>query len=60
VPVPEVSNGPHLSYAIQWFAFAVIAMVGSTIVFARGGERAPHVPPEVTVPPAGRGRPAAG
>jgi len=28
-PIPEVSNGPHLSYAIQWFSFAVIIVVGS-------------------------------
>jgi surfeit locus 1 family protein len=28
-PMPEVSNGPHLSYAIQWFSFAVIIVVGS-------------------------------
>ena len=28
-PLPEVSDGPHLSYAIQWFSFAVIIVVGS-------------------------------
>jgi surfeit locus 1 family protein len=28
-PIPEVSDGPHLSYAIQWFSFAVIIVVGS-------------------------------
>ena len=33
--VPAMSDGPHLSYAIQWFAFATIALVGSTIVFLR-------------------------
>jgi cytochrome oxidase assembly protein ShyY1 len=25
LPAPEVADGPHLSYAIQWFAFAAIA-----------------------------------
>lgn len=25
---PELSGGPHLSYAVQWFAFAAIALVG--------------------------------
>jgi cytochrome oxidase assembly protein ShyY1 len=25
---PEVSEGPHLAYAIQWYLFAVIAIVG--------------------------------
>lgn len=29
---PELSEGPHLSYAIQWFSFAVIALVGSTVL----------------------------
>jgi len=28
-PAPELSDGPHLSYAIQWFSFAVIILVGS-------------------------------
>jgi surfeit locus 1 family protein len=35
VAVPEPSDGPHLSYALQWFGFAVIALVGSTILYAR-------------------------
>jgi len=34
VPSPELSDGPHLAYAIQWFAFAIIAVVGA-LVFAR-------------------------
>ena len=34
VPSPELNDGPHLSYAIQWFAFAVIAIVGA-LLFAR-------------------------
>ncbi|HEX2250165.1 MAG TPA: SURF1 family cytochrome oxidase biogenesis protein, partial [Gemmatimonadales bacterium] len=24
---PELNDGPHLAYAIQWFAFAAIALV---------------------------------
>lgn len=27
-PLPELDEGPHLSYAIQWFSFTVIALVG--------------------------------
>ncbi len=27
-PLPELTEGPHLSYAIQWFSFTVIALVG--------------------------------
>ncbi len=35
VPLPERGDGPHLSYALQWFAFAVIAVVGSIAVYRR-------------------------
>ena len=48
-PIPEISDGPHLSYAIQWFSFAVIIAVGSLALARkraaeadlqpRGGER---------------------
>ena len=36
--LPEIvlTNGPHLSYAIQWFCFAAIALVGAGIVVRRG------------------------
>lgn len=29
VPPPPLDEGPHMNYAIQWFAFATIAVVGS-------------------------------
>jgi surfeit locus 1 family protein len=29
--VPPLDEGPHLSYAIQWFAFAIVAIVGAGI-----------------------------
>lgn len=32
---PVLGEGPHLSYAVQWFAFAAIALVGGGIVAAR-------------------------
>lgn len=36
VPPPPLDEGPHLSYAIQWFAFAAIAVGGAIIaVFGR-------------------------
>ena len=28
-PPPALDNGPHLSYAIQWFSFAVIILIGT-------------------------------
>lgn len=36
LPLPELHDGPHLGYAIQWFAFALTALVGAAIVLARG------------------------
>jgi surfeit locus 1 family protein len=35
VPVPTLDEGPHLSYAIQWFAFATIAVVGGAVLLLR-------------------------
>jgi cytochrome oxidase assembly protein ShyY1 len=29
---PPLDEGPHLNYAIQWFAFAAIALVGAVVV----------------------------
>jgi len=38
-PAPELTDGPHLSYAIQWFSFALIAVVGSlALARKRAGE----------------------
>jgi surfeit locus 1 family protein len=37
---PDLGNGPHLSYAIQWFSFALIAVVGAGIVWRRSSEQA--------------------
>ncbi len=31
-PLPQLTAGPHLSYAIQWFFFATIAVVGPLMV----------------------------
>jgi surfeit locus 1 family protein len=28
IPQIEISEGPHLSYAVQWFSFAVILLIG--------------------------------
>lgn len=32
---PPLDDGPHLSYAIQWFAFATIAVAGGSIFLLR-------------------------
>lgn len=39
LPQPDFTNGSHLSYAIQWFSFATIAVVGSAILVWRRGSR---------------------
>ena len=39
VPLPELTNGPHLSYAVQWFSFATIALVGCGVLFGKLGTR---------------------
>jgi surfeit locus 1 family protein len=36
LPVPVLDAGPHRSYAIQWFSFAAIAVVGGLLLFRRG------------------------
>jgi surfeit locus 1 family protein len=35
LPAPALDDGPHLSYAIQWFSFATIAVVGAAMVVVR-------------------------
>jgi len=35
IPAPVIDNGPHLSYAIQWFSFALIALVGSIVLYRK-------------------------
>ncbi len=37
LPRPELGNGPHLSYAVQWFIFATIAAVGYPLVLRKIG-----------------------
>jgi surfeit locus 1 family protein len=38
VPPPPLGDGPHLSYALQWFAFATVALVGY-VAWLRAGRR---------------------
>lgn len=35
IPAPAIDNGPHLSYAIQWFSFALIALIGSVVLYRK-------------------------
>jgi surfeit locus 1 family protein len=35
VSPPELSEGPHLGYAVQWFIFSAIAVIGYPVVLLR-------------------------
>jgi len=41
IPAPELNDGPHLSYAVQWFLFTLAAIAGWVIAVRRhiAGER---------------------
>lgn len=39
-PLPPFTNGPHFSYAVQWFSFAAITIVGYGVVLRRSRVRA--------------------
>jgi surfeit locus 1 family protein len=43
IPPPELTEGPHLGYAFQWFTFATIALIGYPLILRR---RAHHDAPE--------------
>jgi len=36
-PAPALDDGPHLSYAIQWFSFAIIVLAGTAALLRRPG-----------------------
>jgi surfeit locus 1 family protein len=36
---PELSEGPHLSYAVQWFAFAAMTVAFGVLVVRPGSRR---------------------
>ena len=36
---PPLDEGPHRAYAIQWFAFALVGIAGSALVFQRDRTR---------------------
>ncbi len=48
LPPPALDEGPHFSYAVQWFSFAVIGIVGWIVLLwrgERGGPQAAGPPP---------------
>jgi cytochrome oxidase assembly protein ShyY1 len=53
VPVepPELDDGPHFGYAMQWFTFCLIALIGYPLVLRRVARQV-DVPPVDDAPPA--------
>lgn len=41
---PELSEGPHLSYALQWFVFSICAVIGWVLVVRRTARPADRRP----------------
>jgi len=39
VPLPELSQGPHLGYAIQWFAFSLLTIIVYPLLLRRHARR---------------------
>jgi surfeit locus 1 family protein len=60
-PPQPLDEGPHLNYAIQWFAFATIAVVGTLVaVFRPPARTVPLAPPAPAVPVGARDTPGGG
>jgi len=38
LPAPALDDGPHLIYAVQWFSFAAIAVVGTAFLLRQRGK----------------------
>lgn len=51
LPPPVLDDGPHLSYTIQWFAFATIAIVGGAGLIARPRQSTARAPSAGGPPP---------
>jgi surfeit locus 1 family protein len=57
IPPPELGEGPHLSYAIQWFSFAAIGLIGwPVLVRRRAGTDTDDDPDGTVTPPSTRRR----
>lgn len=50
LPEPDLGEGPHLTYALQWFSFATIAAGGWLLLVRASATRRPTRPPGPTTP----------
>jgi surfeit locus 1 family protein len=41
IPLPALNEGPHLSYAVQWFVFTICAAVGWVLVVRKSARARP-------------------
>ena len=53
IPLPDLSDGPHLSYAIQWVFFAIVAVTGFILLARRERDYADTTTRTDVVPPSG-------
>jgi cytochrome oxidase assembly protein ShyY1 len=58
IPLPDLSDGPHLSYAVQWIFFAAVAVVGFVVLIRRESEYAAAEAALMADPGAEAGSPA--
>ena len=49
IPPPRLSSGPSLIYAVQWFLFGVIAVVGFIVLIRREPRDQPDQPDQTTM-----------
>ncbi len=42
LPVPVPDEGPHLSYAVQWFIFTTVALIGYPMILVRRAREKEH------------------
>jgi surfeit locus 1 family protein len=47
LPAPSLDEGPHRSYAFQWFAFALVTLGGAAAFAAKSRDPRPGPPPRV-------------
>jgi cytochrome oxidase assembly protein ShyY1 len=53
IPLPDLSDGPHLSYAIQWVFFAIVAVTGFVLLARRERDYADTTTRTDVAPPTG-------
>ena len=53
IPLPDLTEGPHLSYALQWVFFAIVAVTGFVLLARRERDYADTTTRTDLVPPTG-------